>query len=79
MITRHEREVIMRYGYPFDDIKNQLRDAGDVDLMRITDDVYWWEQVIVNLHISDRENAGDPAITTPIRDLIERIAEHLLE
>jgi hypothetical protein len=28
--------------------------------MRITDSPFWWEQVIVNLHISEEENAADP-------------------
>ena len=78
MITSAEREVILRYGYPFDDIENQLKNAGDLDLMRITDDPYWWEQVIVNLHISENENAANPVIMNQLRALIDRIAEHLL-
>ena len=77
MITGAEREVILRYGYPFEDIENQLKDAGDLDIMRITDDPYWWEQVIVNLHISENENAANPVIMNQLRALIDRIAEHL--
>ena len=77
MITSAEREVILRFGYPFDDIENQLKNAGDLDLMRITDDPYWWEQVIVNLHISENENAANPVIMNQLRALIDRIAEHL--
>ena len=62
MITQWEREAILRYGYPFEDIENQLKSAGEVDLMRITHAPFWWEQVIVNLHISETENAADPII-----------------
>ena len=77
MITREERELILRYGYPFDEIENQLKNAGDLDIMRITDHPYWWEQVIVNLHISENENATNAVIMNQLRALIDRIAEHL--
>ena len=55
MITRSERDLIMRYGYPFEDIERQLKEAGDLDLIRVRDAPYWWEQVIANLGISERE------------------------
>ncbi len=80
MITRSERELIQRYGYPFEDIERQLKEAGDVDIMRITDSPFWWEQVIVNLHISEEENfegQADEELADDLRALIERIAEHL--
>lgn len=80
MITRWERDLILRYGYPFEDIERQLKEAGDVDLVRVTDEPFWWEQVIVNLHISEKENFEDQAdeeLAAGLRVLIERIADHL--
>lgn len=77
MITRLERNLILRYGYPFEDIEKQLQEAGELDLMRITDSPFWWERVIVNLHISEEENAADPELTGTLRILIERIADRL--
>ena len=77
MITRLERDLILRYGYPFEDIEKQLEEGGEVDLMRITDSPFWWERVIVNLHISEKENAADPELTGTLRTLIERIADRL--
>jgi hypothetical protein len=55
MITRAERDLILRYGYPFEDIERQLKNSGDLDLMKVTDEPYWWEQVILNLRISEEE------------------------
>jgi len=77
MITRWKRDVILHYGYPFADIENQLRGAGEVDLIRIADAPYWWEQVAFNLYISEKENSADPDIANQLRSLIDRIAEHL--
>jgi len=77
MITSPERDLILRYGYPFEDIERQLEEGGGADLMRITDSPFWWERVIVNLHISEQENAADRELAGALRNLIERIAEQL--
>jgi len=80
MITRWERDLILRYGYPFEDIERQLKEAGDADLIRVTDKPFWWERVIGNLHISERENIenqADEELAAGLRALIERIAGHL--
>ncbi len=77
MITRSERDMIMRYGYPFEDIERQLKEAGDVDLIRVTDAPYWWEQVINNLHISEKENYRDDQLSKELRALLDRIADSL--
>ena len=80
MINCWERELILKYGYPFEDIERQLRESGDADLVRVVDDSYWWEQVIRNLRISENEllelHAGDPLFES-LNALIERIAIHL--
>lgn len=80
LITRWERDLILRYGYPFEDIEGQLLESGDADLARVVDYPYWWEQVIVNLRISENEKPEfhtDDALTESVNVLIERIAIHL--
>jgi len=78
LINRWERELILRYGYPFEDIERQLKESGDSDLARVTDASYWWEQVIANLHISEEERSGRRDFPAEeVRSLIERIAGEL--
>ena len=77
MITRAERDLIMKYGYPFEDIERQLKEAGDVDLIRVTDAPYWWEQLINNLHISEKENFPNDELLTELRALLDRVADAL--
>jgi hypothetical protein len=80
MINRWERELILRYGYPFDDIERQLLESGDADLARVTDAPFWWEKVIVNLRISEEEKPefrSDEVLTDSLNALIERIAIEL--
>lgn len=80
MINRWERDLILRFGYPFEDIQRQLEEAGDVDLARVVDQPYWWEQVILNLRISEEEKPEiytDPVLTDSLNALIERIAIQL--
>jgi len=80
MINRWERDLILRYGYPFEDIERQLRESGDADLVRVIDDRYWWEQVIINLRISEEEKPEvqtDNYLEDSLNGLIERIAIHL--
>ncbi|MEO7098926.1 MAG: hypothetical protein ABI162_06160 [Luteolibacter sp.] len=80
MINRWERDLILRYGYPFEDIQRQLLEAGDADLTRVIDQPYWWEQVIINLRMSEEEKPeihADDALTASVNTLIERIAIHL--
>lgn len=80
MITRAERDLILRYGYPFEDIERQLKDSGDLDLMKVTDDPYWWEQVILNLRISEEEKPVfqvDKVLYDSLNEFIEKIARDL--
>lgn len=80
MINRWERDLILRYGYPFEDIERQLRESGDSDLARVRDDPYWWEQVILNLRISEAEKPevqANSRLVTSLNELIEKIAIHL--
>lgn len=80
MINRWERDLILRYGYPFEDIERQLLESGDSDLVRVTDVPYWWEQAIINLRISEEEKPEvqtDSGLASSLNALIERIAVHL--
>lgn len=73
LLARSERELILRYGYPFEDIELQLKRGGETDLVSITDVPFWWERVSVNLHISETENQVSDVIAGELRALIERI------
>ena len=80
MIDRWERDLILRFGYPFEAIDRQLKESGDADLARVVDQPYWWEQVILNLRISEEEKPEiytDQVLTDSVNALIERIAIEL--
>ncbi len=72
-LSEHDRELILKYGYPFEEIEKQLTQAAGKKLIRICDDAYWWEQVVVNLHISETEQTN-AELLTDLRSLIDRIA-----
>ena len=59
MITRWEKDLIKRFGYPFEDIERQLAESGDADLARVTDVPFYWEQLILNLRISTSIGPAD--------------------
>lgn len=73
MLNREERKLVMDYGYPFDAIEEQIEQAGDVDLARISDDLYWWEQVVGNLSISVNEKAATDDVCEAMDALATRI------
>lgn len=73
MLNREERKLVMNYGYPFEEIEEQIERAGDVDLARISDDAYWWEQVVGSLSISVVEQAAPEDVCEAIDNLASRI------
>ena len=77
LLSCAERKIILRYGYPFEDIESQLTRAGDCDLIQITDVPFWWERVVVNLHISENENQTNGELALVLRALIDKIAAEL--
>lgn len=80
MINRWERDLILRYGYPFEDIERQLRESGDADLTRVIDVPFNWEQLILNLRISGNEKPEiqrDDRLWESVEELIEKIAVDL--
>ncbi len=76
LLSRQEQKLITQYGYPFEKIETQLKQADKSDLARITDAPFWWERVLVNLHISETE-AGSVDLAKSLRELIDRIAIEL--
>lgn len=80
MINRCERDLIQRYGYPFEDIQRQLCESGDADLARVTDVPFYWEQLILNLRISVNEKPEiqrDDRLWESVEVLIQKIAVNL--
>lgn len=77
MINRWERDLILRFGYPFEDIERQLREMGNADLARVIDVPFYWEQLIFNLRISVNEKPeiqSDDRLWESVEELIEKIA-----
>ena len=75
MINRWERDLILRYGYPFEDIERQLRESGDADLTRVIDVQFYWEQLIFNLRVSVNEKLEiqcDDHLWESVEKLIEK-------
>ena len=80
LLNRWERDLILRYGYPFEDIERQLRDSGDADLVRVMDVPFYWMQAIFNLGISIKEKPEihrDRLLWESVEALIEKIAIEL--
>ncbi|MDA3797834.1 MAG: hypothetical protein PF692_02010 [Kiritimatiellae bacterium] len=77
LLPKHECDLISKYGYPFEDIKHQLDNAGDIDLIRIIDQPFWWEQVVANLHISLGEQKENHHLCEKLNSLKERIIKEL--
>ncbi len=75
-LSRHERDLIAKHGYPFDGIEKQIELAGDKDICPITDEPYWWEQVVMNLGMSAREPERANVIPE-LKSLIIRLSNEL--
>ena len=76
MINRWERDLILRNGYPFENIERQFRESGDADLARVIDVPFYWEQLIFNLRVSVNEKLKiqcDDHLWESVEKLIEKI------
>ena len=80
MMNRWGRDLILRYGYPFEDIERQLRESDDADLTRVIDVPFYWEQLIFNLRVCVNEKLEiqcDDHLWESVEELIEKIAVDL--
>ncbi len=74
MLTERERTLILKYGYPFDGIRGQLKDAaGKQGQVAIVDTPYWWERVVGNLSLSMNEDVDDPGLLEELDELCHAI------
>lgn len=56
-LSKRERDLILKYGYPFDEIKNQLDDfKNSTKTVDITASSFWWEQLAGDLARSLNHN-----------------------
>lgn len=76
MLSKIERDLISQHAYPFEEIEAQLDLESEADLVSVTDAPFWWEQIIVNLHISETEPERAD-VSTQLRLLISRIITEL--
>ncbi len=80
VLTRRERMLILKYGYPFEEIERQLRDAsGKRGRVTIQDKPFWWGQVVGNLSISVNEDVEDQRLLEELCELCDLIEAHLEE
>ena len=78
VLTSRERELILQYGYPFDNIKRQLRKSSRSRRpVKISDGPYWWEQVVGNLSISVNEDVEDRDLAQELCDLADAVEWNL--
>ena len=77
-LTASERELLHKFGYPFENIEKQLKHServkGDVE---ITDEAYWWEQVVGQLSISAKEQFNKGNLCESICYLTDEIEFNL--
>jgi len=83
--TKRQRELILKYGLPFDNIRRQLQEnrnkRGNV---KISDGAYWWEQMAGDLATSLNEDDNVPNDGTyeqveEIYEIVEMELRHLRE
>jgi len=73
-LTASERKLLQKYGYPFENIEKQLKDSVAVKgSVEITDEAYWWEQVLGQLSISAKEQFNNDTLCEGICDLANEI------
>jgi len=76
ILTKRQRDLVSEFGYPFENIKQQIADNSLAKAaVEISDDSYWWEQLVGDLARSLNHNQvkGETlrAEVNVIADLIE--------
>ena len=78
LLSEHERKLIAKYGYPFEALEKQLKSLANVkEEKALSDDAFWWKQVLVNLDISIQENESNESLQNELICLFEEIAKIL--
>jgi len=73
-LTPRERALILRYGYPFDQIKNALTAlASSKEVETVSLDVYEVDLLIGDLCRSINHEEGRPAVQAQLDELCDRI------
>ncbi len=64
-LSSRDRQLLLKYGYPFEDIQRQLKHhASSRADAAISDDSFWWEQVLGQA-LGFERGAGGVHETTP--------------
>jgi hypothetical protein len=72
-LTRYQRDLLLKYGYPFDEMEAQLLAASEKKEAIIGDESYWWEQVLGNLSFSARKKNLSDSLIEDIDELMTLI------
>ena len=73
-LTPEERSLLLRYGYPFDQIKNALEACQSSDHIEIVSmDSFELERLIGDVCISINKMQGGPVVQSQLLDLCDRL------
>lgn len=79
-LSPRERWILMKYGYPFDAIRKQCKATEDSPHVEpITDDPYWWAQVLGNLAISVNKEVRPGRLADEIHALADLVEDLLFD
>ncbi len=79
VLTKYERHLVEKYGYPFDEVSDQLEKASEtLGRATIKADRYWMELLLGDLSRSiNREEIPDWKTTLAVNDIADRIQDAL--
>lgn len=76
--SEYQRELILKYGYPFEELQKQLEKAKSVSSdVKISDDVYWWECLAGDLSISLNEGSVPDRLIEDVNEIAEIVELHI--
>lgn len=73
-LTPEERSLLLKYGYPFDQIRNALeacQSSDDIEIVPM--DSFELERLIGDVCISINQMQGGPAVQSQLLDLCDRL------
>ncbi len=78
--TKRQRELVLKYGYPFEGIREQLKKNEDNEgTIGISDDEYWWEQLAGDLasSLNKEEDIPDDGTYEELEEIFEIVEREL--